>query len=72
MIIHLSKVLFACFIMVLFIKLFSGLPLLLLILIAAVVYLIIIIITGLADRIDIQMARQLISGVKAHGGRKEI
>jgi hypothetical protein len=23
------------------------------------------------DKIDIQMARQLISGVKAHGGRKE-
>lgn len=71
MIIHLSKVLFACFIMVLFIKLFSGLPLLLLILIAAVVYIIIIIITGLADRIDIQMARQLFGGIKAHGSRKE-
>ena len=71
MILHLSKILFACFMMALFIKLFSGLPLLLLILIAAIVYLIIIILTGVTDKIDIQMARQLIDGIKAHGGRKE-
>ncbi|MDD4652640.1 MAG: flippase, partial [Methanothrix sp.] len=60
MITHLSKVLFACFIMALFIRLLSGLPLLLLILIAAIVYLIGIVLTGVIDGIDIQMARQLI------------
>lgn len=71
MILHLSKVLFACIMMALFVQLFSDIPLLLLILIAAIVYLIIIVLTGVMDKIDIQMARQLISGVKAHGGRKE-
>jgi O-antigen/teichoic acid export membrane protein len=71
MILHLSKVLFACFVMALFIELLSGIPLLLLILIAAIVYLIIIVLTGVTDKIDIQMARQLINGVKAHGSRNE-
>jgi O-antigen/teichoic acid export membrane protein len=71
MIIHLSKILFACFVMTLFIKLFNGLPLLLLILMAAIIYFIIIILTGVTDKVDIQMARQLIGGIKAHGGRKE-
>jgi len=70
MIIHLSKILFACFVMALFIKLFNGLPLLLLILMAAIIYFIIIILTGVTDKVDIQMARQLIGGIKAHG-RKE-
>jgi O-antigen/teichoic acid export membrane protein len=71
MIIHLSKILFACFVMALFIKLFNGLPLLLLILMAAIIYFIIIILTGVTDKVDIQMARQLIGGIKAHGGGKE-
>lgn len=71
MILHLSKVLLACFIMALFIQLFSGLPLLLLIFIAAIVYLIMIILTGVTDKTDIQMARQLIGSVKAHDSRKE-
>ncbi len=71
MIIHLSKILFACFIMALFIKLFNDLPLLLLIFMAGIIYLIIIVLTGVTDKVDIQMARQLMGGIKIHGGRKD-
>lgn len=71
MIIHLSKILFACFVMALFIKLFNGLPLFLLISMAGIIYFIIIILTGVTDKIDIQMARQLIGGIKIHGRRKK-
>lgn len=64
MIMHLFKILFACFIMTVFIKQLIELPLLLLILLAAIAYLIIIFLTGVMDKTDIQMARQLMGGVK--------
>jgi O-antigen/teichoic acid export membrane protein len=71
MIIHLSKILFACFIMALFIMLFNGLPLLLLILMAAMVYLVTVFLTGVTDKVDIQMARQLIDGFRRRESGKE-
>lgn len=71
MITHLSKVLFACFIMTIFIRLPNGLPLLPLIIMAAIVYFTIIVLTGVIDGIDVQMARQLIGRAKADGGMKE-
>lgn len=71
MIIHLSKILFACFVMTIFIKQFNELPLLLLIFLAAIAYLIIIFFTGVTDKTDIQMARQLMGGMKIHGIKKD-
>jgi O-antigen/teichoic acid export membrane protein len=71
MIIHLSKILFACFVMTIFIKQFNELPILLLILLAAIAYLITIFFTGVTDKTDIQMARQLMSGIKIHGIKKD-
>ncbi len=70
MIIHLCKILFACLMMTLFIIQFNELPLLLLILLAAIAYLIIIFSTGVTDKTDIQMARQLMGGVKIYGIKK--
>jgi O-antigen/teichoic acid export membrane protein len=71
MIIHLFKIIFACFIMVLFIQLFNGLSIFLLIFMAIIVYFIIIILTGVTDKVDIQMARQLMGGIKIQNSRKK-
>lgn len=71
MFVHFSKILIACFVMVLFIQLFTNLPILLLIFMAAIVYFVTIVLIRVTDDVDIQMARQLIGGVKVHGGRKE-
>jgi hypothetical protein len=38
---------------------------------AAIVYFVTIVLIRVTDDVDIQMARQLIGGVKVHGGRKE-
>jgi len=71
MIIHLSKIIFACFAMVLFIRLFNGLSIFLLIFMAVIVYFIVIVLTGVTDKVDIQMARQLMGGIKTQNRRKE-
>jgi hypothetical protein len=56
--------------MMIVIKQFNELPLLLLISLSAIAYLIIIFLTGVVDKVDIQMARQLMGGVKMHGIKK--
>ena len=71
MILHLSKILFACFIMVLFIELFNNLNILLLIFLASIIYFVIIFLIGITDDVDIQLAKQLMGGIKIHDRGKE-
>lgn len=64
MISSLFKILFACLIMALFIERFNQLPMPLLISISVIIYFTLIFLTGVVDRTDTQMARQLISGIR--------
>lgn len=64
MVASLFKILFACLVMILFIGWFDNLPIPLLILISAIIYFILIFILGVMDKVDIQMAKQLVSGIR--------
>ncbi|MDD2329126.1 MAG: hypothetical protein PHZ13_12715, partial [bacterium] len=58
------KILFACLAMVLFIRGFDHIPVPLLIVISAIIYFFLIIILRVVDKVDIQMAGQLLSGIR--------
>ena len=58
------KILFACLVMVLFIGTFNHLSVPILIFISSIIYFILIFLLRVMDRIDIQMARQLMSGIR--------
>lgn len=64
MVFSLFKILFACLAMVLFIRGFDHLPVPLLILISATIYFILIFLLRVMDKVDIQMAMQLVSGIR--------
>ncbi|MDD3973761.1 MAG: flippase [Methanothrix soehngenii] len=64
MIASLAKILVACLAMVLFIRGFDQLPVPLLIVISAIIYFFLIIILRVVDKVDIQMAGQLLSGIR--------
>jgi hypothetical protein len=62
------KISIACLIMTHFIEVLDGLSIPLLISISAAIYFILIFLFRVIDDVDIQMAKQLIGGLKAPGG----